>query len=54
MQVLTVKSGSKKIISTVAALIHIHLIRNLDVLWIPTTCRQTHLKRNKKRINRRL
>jgi len=50
LQVLRVKSESKKAFSTIAAIIRIHLISNLNVFWMVQNCRKTytkHKKRNK-------
>lgn len=48
LQVLRVKSESKKAFSTIAALIRIHLISNLEVLWMVQNCRRTYIKRKKR------
>lgn len=48
MQVLRVKSESKKAFSTIAALIRIHLISNLEVFWMITHCRRTYTKQKKR------
>lgn len=50
LQVLRVKSESKKAFSTIAALIRIHLISNLEIFWMVQNSRRTytkHKKRNK-------
>jgi len=48
LQVLRVKSESKKAFSTIAALIRIHLISNLEVLWMVQNCRRTYIKLKKR------
>ncbi|MCH8569582.1 MAG: hypothetical protein LAT67_15015, partial [Balneolales bacterium] len=48
LQVLRVKSESKKAFSTIAALIRIHLISNLEVLWMVQNSRRTYIKRKKR------
>lgn len=48
LHVLRVKSESKKAFSTIAALIRIHLISNLDVFWMVQNCRRTYLTQKKK------
>ena len=48
LQVLRVKSESKKAFSTIAALIRIHLISNLDVFWIVQNCRRSYLTQKKR------
>jgi hypothetical protein len=48
LQVLRVKSESKKAFSTVAALIRIHLISMLEVFWMVQNSRRTYFKRNKR------
>jgi len=45
LQVLKVKSESKKAFSTIAALVRIHLISNLDVFWMVKNSRRTYTKR---------
>lgn len=50
LQVLRVKSESKKAFSTMATLIRIHLISHLEIFWMVQNCRRTytkHRKRNK-------
>jgi hypothetical protein len=49
LQVLRVKSESKKAFSTIAALIRIHLISYLEVLWMVQNSRRTYTKRTKKK-----
>ena len=49
LHVLKVASKSKKAFSTVAALIRIHLISNIDVLWMVTNYTRSYTKRKKKR-----
>lgn len=44
MQVLRVKSESKKAFSTIAALIRIHLISHLEVFWMIANSRRTYQK----------
>jgi hypothetical protein len=46
--VLKAKSKTKKVFSTVAALIRIHLISNLDVFWVIENSRRTYIKRLKR------
>lgn len=41
LQVLRIKSESKKAFSTIAALIRIHLISHLDVFWMVENSRRT-------------
>lgn len=48
LQVLRVKSESKKAFSTIAALIRIHLISNLNVFWMVQNCRKTYIKHKKR------
>lgn len=48
MQVLRVKSESKKAFSTIAALVRIHLISHLEVFWMITDSRRTYTKRKKR------
>ena len=45
---LKAKSKTKKAFSTIAALVRIHLIRNLDVFWVVENSRRTYTKRPKK------
>lgn len=44
LQVLRVKSASKKAFSTIAALVRIHLISHLEVFWMIANSRRTYLK----------
>jgi IS4 transposase len=48
LMVLKTKSKTKKAFSTVAALVRIHLISNLDVFWVIENTRRTYTKRLKK------
>jgi len=48
LQVLKVKSESKKAFSTICALIRIHLISNIEVFWMITNSRRTYTKRKKR------
>jgi Domain of unknown function (DUF4372)/Transposase DDE domain len=48
LMVLKTKSKTKKAFSTVAALVRIHLISNLDVFWVIENSRRTYTKRLKK------
>jgi len=48
LMVLRVKSESRKAFSTIAALVRIHMISNLDVFWMVENCRRTYNKRNKR------
>ncbi len=48
LQVLKVKSESKKAFSNVCAIIRIHLISNLEVFWMITNSRRTYTKRKKR------
>jgi hypothetical protein len=48
LMVLRVKSESRKAFSTIAALVRIHLISNLDVFWMVENSRRTYNKRNKR------
>jgi hypothetical protein len=47
LQVLKAKTNSPKAFSTVAALVRIHLISHLDVLWVIENCRRTYVKTKK-------
>lgn len=49
LNVVRVLSKSKKAFSTVAALIRMHLISHLDVIWLSTEGRRAYKKREKKR-----
>jgi hypothetical protein len=49
LQVLRVKSESKKAFSTIAALVRIHLISHLDMFWMVQNCRRTYHKLKKPR-----
>ena len=44
LQVLRIKSASKKAFSTIAALVRIHLISHLDVFWMIAHSRRTYQK----------
>lgn len=48
LQVIRVKSESKKAFSTIAALVRIHLIGHLDVYWIISTSRRGYTKKQKR------
>ena len=48
LQVLRVKSESKKAFSTIAALIRIHLISYLEVFWMVQNSRRTYAKQQKR------
>ncbi len=48
LQVLKVKSESKKAFSTIAALVRIHLVSNLQVIWMVQNSRRTYIKRTKR------
>lgn len=48
LMVLKAKSKTKKAFSTVAALVRIHLISNLDVFWVIENSRRTYTKRQKR------
>ena len=48
MQVLRIKSESKKAFSTIAALVRIHLISHLEVFWMITNSRRTYTKGKKR------
>jgi hypothetical protein len=48
LMVLKTKSKTKKAFSTVAALVRIHLISNLDVFWVIENSRRTYTKRPKR------
>lgn len=48
LMVLKVKSVSKKAFSTIAALVRIHLISNLEVCWMVQNSRRTYVKRRKR------
>ena len=47
LMVLRVKSKTQKAFSTVAALIRIHLVSNLELFWMVENCRRTYTKRPK-------
>jgi hypothetical protein len=49
LQVLKVKSASKKAFSTIATLVRIHLISNLEICWMVQNCRRTYTKQQKKK-----
>jgi hypothetical protein len=49
LMALKTKSETKKAFSTVAALIRIHLISNLDVFWVIENSRRTYTKRQKRK-----
>lgn len=49
LMVLKVKTKTKKAFSTVAALIRIHLISNLNMEWMIENSRRTYIKKQKKR-----
>lgn len=48
LMVLKTKSKTKKAFSTVAALVRIHLISNLDVFWVVENSRRTYTERQKR------
>ena len=48
LMVLKAKSKTKKVFSTIAALVRIHLISNLDVFWVIENSRRTYTKRPKR------
>ena len=48
LMVLKTKSETKKAFSTVAALVRIHLISNLEVFWVIENSRRTYTKRLKR------
>lgn len=48
LQVLRIKSESKKAFSTIAALVRIHLISNLEVFWMLANSRRTYSKQKKR------
>lgn len=48
LMVLRLKSESRKAFSTIAALVRIHLISNLDVFWMVENSRRTYTKRQKR------
>jgi len=48
LMVLKVKSESKKAFSTIAALVRIHLISNLEVYWMVQNSRRTYVKHRKR------
>ncbi|MBL0025932.1 MAG: hypothetical protein IPO98_13440 [Saprospiraceae bacterium] len=45
--VLKVKSETKKAFSTVAALVRIHMISLIDVIWMVENSRRTYVKATK-------
>lgn len=48
LHLLKVRSESKKAFSTIAALVRIHLIGYLDIIWMVQNCRRTYVKRKVK------
>jgi hypothetical protein len=48
LQILRVKSDSKKAFSTIAALIRIHLISYLEMFWMVQNSRRTYTKYKKR------
>ena len=48
LMVLQIKSKTKKAFSTVAALVSIHLISFLEMLWMIENSRRTYTKRQKR------
>jgi len=48
MQILKVKSESKKAFSTIAALVRIHLISHLEVCWMVQNSRRAYTKQKKR------
>jgi len=48
MQVIRVKSESKKAFSTIAALIRIHLISHLEMFWMVANSRRTYTRKKKR------
>ncbi len=48
LMVLRIKSESKKAFSTIAALVRIHLISNLDIFWMILNSRRTYVKQKKR------
>jgi hypothetical protein len=48
LMVLKTKSSTKKAFSTLAALVRIHLISNLDVFWVIENSRRTYIKRQRR------
>ena len=49
LQVIQTMSESKKAFSTIAALVRMHLISHLDLIWVVTEGRRTYEKRSKNR-----
>jgi hypothetical protein len=49
LHVLRLKTENKKAFSTIAALVRIHLISNLDILWMVQNSRRTYAKSKKKK-----
>ncbi len=49
LMVLKIKSKTQKAFSTVAALVRIHLISNLDVFWVIENTRRTYTKKLKRK-----
>ena len=49
LQVIQTMSESKKAFSTIAALIRMHLISHLDLIWVVTEGRRSYKKRSKSR-----
>ena len=47
LQVIQTKSESKKAFSTIAALVRMHLISHLDLMWVVTEGRRIYEKRSK-------
>ncbi|MDR2854454.1 MAG: IS4 family transposase [Prevotellaceae bacterium] len=52
LNVVSKISGSKKAFSTIAALIRIHLISHLDLLWVVTEGRRAYIKRKNNKTNK--
>jgi len=47
LQVLKIKTETKKAFSTIAALVRMFVISHLDVFWVVTNCRRTYPKKAK-------
>jgi hypothetical protein len=52
LQVLKVKSESKKAFSTIAALVRMHLISHLDIFWVVQNGRRSYVKKQKQKRNK--
>ena len=51
LMVLKARTKTKKAFSTVAALIRIHLVSNLDIYWLIENCSRTYVRKRKRNKN---